>query len=645
MVSPDNSSSEESSEFLSFDSVLSKGSEDYQDIVPSGTDFSSQYEKDSFEHGDGDFTSVFPPTSSQRFSTSSSLDAEVTTADWTLSLDSGASGSENTSTTAFSALSREDLEDLRLSSYPFPSEDSPTPALTEYGADEYCTSPEDENEPSNLLFQDANPGTSAETIRGPLSTYASLRKSSSTPSPRSSNSEDGQEEVTDSDGYSRGRAGQQSYTGNQASSGYGHSGRGSGPWDRAHGGNGFTGGGGSGNGRGDDEDDRRHRPNQSSFLSTSDSDESEEDETDDYGEESVAPRDRQQAQPSESSSDDDVPLAQQIPTALRAQKTIRSQVRDEKHQRRKERALKRLQEQQQLDQQPPSVPEVISPRSRQFTLRPAGAGAPAAQPAASSSSHEAMVGAAVPVRRARTQTMPSRPAQPFNPAELTNRLAGVQLYDRAPVNPQDQILSHFTPQQKTELRSRNTISRSRANSRAASPEALVHPTHPVPPLPHSPPVQVNALRPSRSIHRLDAAARKQFLEGIPPPPSPLPAPDVVRRPRSNTTTRSKSKSRSSTEQRTSLDDVVDHRHSRPPPLPSAHDFVDTTPKVHIIRQNVYIGNADVCHAIDVTPTMNGKDIILYFQDQGWLKGWVGSGDWMVFECCQDFGMGKFFLAS
>jgi len=75
--------------------------------------------------------------------------------------------------------------------------------------------------------------------------------------------------------------------------------------------------------------------------------------TDDYGVDSASssaltsalrhPVDSFSDSPSGTSTgtDDDVPLAQRIPTALTAQKTIRKQVRDERDRRRKERAADR----------------------------------------------------------------------------------------------------------------------------------------------------------------------------------------------------------------------------------------------------------------------------------------------------------------
>ncbi|KAJ7600886.1 hypothetical protein C8J56DRAFT_1074504 [Mycena floridula] len=42
--------------------------------------------------------------------------------------------------------------------------------------------------------------------------------------------------------------------------------------------------------------------------------------------------------------------------------------------------------------------------------------------------------------------------------------------------------------------------------------------------------------------------------------------------------------------------------------------------------------------VEVEPTTNAGDVIKMIEDQGGLKGWVGTGGWMVWEIAQDFGM-------
>jgi hypothetical protein len=89
--------------------------------------------------------------------------------------------------------------------------------------------------------------------------------------------------------------------------------------------------------------------------------------------------------------DEDVPLAQRIPSALTALRTIRHKVREERDQQRRERAAREA-------------------RSRPTTLRPAGAGALIPLVVASSSSREAAREAMGQAARQKIQTLPGNGA-------------------------------------------------------------------------------------------------------------------------------------------------------------------------------------------------------------------------------------------
>jgi hypothetical protein len=131
--------------------------------------------------------------------------------------------------------------------------------------------------------------------------------------------------------YGYGGSGAEAMRAAQGQGGQG-SGRANG-YSRGGGGGGSgMGGGGSGDGDGDGWD---RRGTGMGGFSDSDSDTSES-ESDD---ESVSGKEGKGK--STSTSDDDVPLAQKIPTALRAQRTIRRQVRAEREEKRREREMRK----------------------------------------------------------------------------------------------------------------------------------------------------------------------------------------------------------------------------------------------------------------------------------------------------------------
>ncbi|TFK23077.1 hypothetical protein FA15DRAFT_757558 [Coprinopsis marcescibilis] len=137
--------------------------------------------------------------------------------------------------------------------------------------------------------------------------------------------------------------------------------------------------------------------------------------------------------------DDDVPLAQRIPTALKAQKSIRKQVRRERDERRAAR-----QERGDVGYGEGVPGEREWERERHTTLRPAGAGGPFIPPLGMSSSQDAAMhavaaagmsggGVAVPVSRHVSQRHPSQPGVvspngfAFSPDDLAKRLQSVQV--------------------------------------------------------------------------------------------------------------------------------------------------------------------------------------------------------------------------
>jgi hypothetical protein len=465
-------------------------------------------------------------------------------------------------------------------------------------------------------------------------------------------------------------------------------------------------GGLGGRGDDDDEDDPR-RHNRSTFSTPSDSDRSDEDEsTDYYGEESVPET------ASQSSSDDDVPLAQRIPTALQAQRTIRRQVREEREKRRKERALR--------------AEQGASTRTRQMTLRPAGAGGLPTQ-SDMSSSREAALHASMSVRRPRTKTLPSNTPRPFSPEDLSRRLQVMEVagaltthHSRSSstsVKPQEVAAekvghstgpTHLYRSPSMSVKSKAvSVERPRSAGRtlADTRHALLQPmevagTSTGPPIPAKSTVAERsrsagqgaggsgsvppnprseghrALRLMRSFH---TSERRKVEDHI---STPMPAEQKLSRSltrarpqgesagfhshshsqsanlhslsddkapprRSGDETRKLVKLNS--ESKSTRPSMEFERPSRPsiqrppvPPLPLAEALVNaSTGRGNVTQQRIFIGDMQRFNTVEIGPSTNGGDIIEMVEAQGSLKGWVGVGNWMVWEFAQDFGMGEY----
>ncbi|KAK7048573.1 PH domain-containing protein [Favolaschia claudopus] len=435
-------------------------------------------------------------------------------------------------------------------------------------------------------------------------------------------------EGTGGRGYARSGGGGGGGSGSGSGSRARSTGRGGG--DEGYGG-GFGGRGGGGwAGGGDDGDDRRGRdPRSSSFSTPSDSEsesDSEDDESeDDYGEPSTANNNAAHNAPANNAgdgSDDDIPLAQRIPSALTAQKTIRRKVREERDQRRRERAARRAAGE--------------DTRSRQTTLRPAGAG-DASHAVAESSSREAARQAEAAMARAarqRTQTLPGNgPTQSAAVDDLTKKLQSMQQQTR-----------QRTLTINTAAGGSSPVPMPMKSPRLVSASA-------------SPPAESGGrgLRPMRSFHRPATAGGVES--------SNVPLPQDAGAPARRSTTRHAQ--RAPRERGLTMPAFL----SEPPPspLPSAaapsHKLTKTRPSgetfsipprtsgeapsqthKHVSSKSagtltrVFIGDMQRFNMIDITPATSAKHVLTMVDEQGSLKGWVGSGGWMVWEVCQDFGM-------
>ncbi|KAJ7689114.1 hypothetical protein B0H17DRAFT_1067026 [Mycena rosella] len=70
--------------------------------------------------------------------------------------------------------------------------------------------------------------------------------------------------------------------------------------------------------------------------------------------------------------------------------------------------------------------------------------------------------------------------------------------------------------------------------------------------------------------------------------------------------------------------------------PQAHKHVASKSGGTLTR--VFIGDMQRFNMVDIGPATSAKDVLALVEEQGSLKGWVGTGGWMVWEIAQDFGM-------
>lgn len=585
-------------------------------------------------------------------------------------------------------------------------------------------------DPKEIVYK---PGTSADTIR-PSMNFKADPGSDSGP-------QMDDDQVVDGVGWEQGHEGdRRGFSSGQGSDGTG---------GRAYGSQGGDGhfsniGRGRFGGRGDDDDDDddRQRNKMSTFSTPTDSELSDEteDESTDYGVTESSPPEAA----SPSSSDDDVPLAQRIPTALQAQRTIRRQVREEREKHRKERALRAEQV-----------------RRRQPTLLPAGAGELLSQSVVSSS-QEAAFHASLSLRRPRTNTLPSNATRPFSPEDLSRRLQTMEVVEapvtrlyRSPsisIKPKDVIETpggavrslmgtEHVSNQATEVLPASMNSHHRSASAAVkskdmavvrprsshrnlrdagpvlpptfeaslastthhhrSPSTSVKPKdatmerpgsagrnlrdvqNVAPSLMNPLPEGHRALRPARSFHRPE---RRKLDDHLTEPMPSMPIDVEHKSSRSLTRTRPRGESisshpypynassrpplvhtpmedklprrsgedsrkviKASAEPRSARPSVDLERPSRPttqrppvPPLPAAEATISgPVSRGLVTQQRIFIGDMQRFNMVEIGPLTNGGDVIEMVEAQGSLKEWVGSGDWMVWEIAQDFGMGEY----
>jgi hypothetical protein len=423
--------------------------------------------------------------------------------------------------------------------------------------------------------------------------------------------------------------------GRQSSNGRGNGGQ---DWRQASAGGSHSNGHGSGgqDRRGGGSDDRRNDERDWGAPSTYST------PSDTESEDSEREGARRPARPSHSdipgniptSGDDDVPLARSIPTALRAQRTIRRQVRDEKDERRRRRLLRRQQRQEQQQQQTHSQTSLNEDSRLHMQVGPTLSQGPT-QPASSSAR----------ATRPRTKTLPSNSSRPIVAEDLSRRLRDIQ--EALPV---PSLKSHSLSPSDSHSRSDQLGQRSRDYARVPNVG-----------------IQDKSLRPARSFHRPSpaGATREQ------PTPMPALALETHRLGRSATTAsrpvkqrdqpevsaRATSDSYRSTRRPRTSDDA--HQPSTPLLHPSVFQRIGTPrtptdiPSTPMIvqavpketkqvswQQRVFIVDLQRFNTLMMSPTTTAKEVIDALETQGQLANWAGVGGWMLFEVSQDFGMGE-----
>lgn len=333
---------------------------------------------------------------------------------------------------------------------------------------------------------------------------------------------------------------------------------------------------------------------------------------------------------SDSLGDDDVPLAQSIPTALRAQRTIQKQVREEKDERRRRRALQRQQQQRQPTHKQTSSTGPSRHHTQVDRTPLQGPGQPIP-----SSSH---------TTRPRTKTLPSNTSRPVVAEDLARRLKDVQDLDALSTS---LLNKHHRSPSETPSHSEQFGHRSGDYSRSPNIASAD-----------------KSIRPMRSFHRPSHADNPREQHA----PMPSLAHDMHRLGRSATTashrgrqhetsaratleSRSKSTRRPQTSdgaQRPSMAPLVTSvfQHVAAPHTPA--DTADSSPLTPSVpretrnvswQQRVFIVDLQRFNALMMTPTTTAKDVIDTLEAQGQLANWAGVGGWMLFEVSQDFGMG------
>ncbi|KAL5519861.1 hypothetical protein ACEPAG_1521 [Sanghuangporus baumii] len=579
------------------------------------------------------------------------------------------------------------------------------------------------------------PGSSAGTLRPSTEQQESVRVGTRSPTIRKLDGFTSSLVREHANGHSysntRGGAGKDwgggtgEYGGGYGNGYYGQGKGGSGSDDSGnHGGPPGSGRRGRGNSRDDDEEKYGRRPSAYNALTSSESEsESESESTDDYGEQSPgiaqkaspvhvssargrpAPVKTQEEQPGASvfsqlrngrkgvfrppttsvaesvnrartpaAEDDDVPLAQRIPNALQAQKSIRQQVKSERERRRRERSVAPTPRTSRAPEGTISPPPQHIPvtsqdeRGRTLTARiPRSAPLNAGPTALSSSQEAAMMAhrlmqphhATHAVHRQRAKTLSGADGVP--PDALTQRLLRVQArgQDQPTIMQRTSAATAVQVQPPAHINAGSPIERA-SGMHSMSRRGPVSPSggsQYVQQPPADGPVPTRTLRLMRSFHNVSheptpavtsAAApvlasltRRRSPSKARPAQDTDPTPNGLMRNRSIKSARTSTDKNNRSEEEVHVHQGYSHGHAMPPTPGTLRGPSPPAPisRHNIVQTRIYINDMQHFNVVGAGLDTSAKDVLDMLRQQGDLRGEERrSSSWMLYEVCHDYGM-------
>ncbi|KAG9315741.1 hypothetical protein JVU11DRAFT_3388 [Chiua virens] len=329
-------------------------------------------------------------------------------------------------------------------------------------------------------------------------------------------------------------------------------------------------------------------------------------------------------------SDDDVPLAQRVPTALSAQRSIRKQLRDERQQRKLERAKSSRANAKQL---PPTCPiESLPARAVPTSSRKRSM---SAAPASASNSQTAPTGA-------------------LAVEDLTRKLMSLQSPSRTPPPTATLTYGSSIPTTSPPRAPGYSAAVSRSSSRVRHPDQTTYLPQKSPRIPDAS-SQDKPLRSMRSFHRPGGRHPEISNEQVSAPrlghsTTAATSSRVVRNGRdvsagydqhvNSRRVSEDGRKVSAGIPRSSMDregDVALRTVQRPPvpPVPVSDSTPPHISRGPVVQQRIFIGDMQRFNMVEITPATNAGDVIEAVANQGLLDR---SGSWMVFEMAQDYGM-------
>ncbi|KAL5482465.1 hypothetical protein ACEPAI_9059 [Sanghuangporus weigelae] len=375
--------------------------------------------------------------------------------------------------------------------------------------------------------------------------------------------------------------------------------------------------------------------------------------------------------------DDDVPLAQRIPNALQAQKSIRQQVKSERERRRRERSVAPTPRTSRapegtISPPPQHIPVTsLDERGRTLTARiPRSAPLNAGPTALSSSQEAAMMAhrlmqphhATHAVHRQRAKTLSGADGVP--PDALTQRLLRVQArgQDQQTIMQRTSVAPSVQAQPPAHINTESLIER----ASAAHPMSRRGPISPSGGSQHvqqpsaDGPIPTRTLRPMRSFHGVSREPAPAVTSTAPPVPassarrrSPSkarPAQDTDPTPSGLMRNRSIKSARTSTDKNNRSEEEAhmlpahhgySHGHAMPPtpgvlrgPSPPA-----PISRHNIVQTRIYINDMQHFNVVGAGLDTSAKDVLDMLRQQGDLRGEERrSSSWVLYEVCHDYGM-------